>query len=288
MATVLRFEANGQIYTFTNVQTVLDNFRDLVSRIVRLPGSDGGFNEYGSRRPASAIGTVQVSFIIRSATKAGMEDLRDDAKEMADWGEGALFKQPSDSSDDERFCTATIDAINMTDRPSGHTEFQQPGQATFSVPHPYWLTKGNGILWGGGALWGDAAAIWGGAAVINATGRSTSGSATNNGKATTWPNISVTIPAGQLMTSIEIQRIKNGAIIDAIRFDDSLEAADQLTIKTLKKSVTVNGVDRFTTVFDFLHPDWFRLEPGSNAIEVLLGKTTDRADVRLGYHERFR
>ncbi len=288
MATVLRFEANQQTYTFTNVQTVLDNFRDLVARIVRMPGADGGFNEYGSGRPASAIGTVQVSFIIRSNTKVGMEALRDDAKEMADWGEGALFKQPSDSSDDERFCTATINAITMTDRPANQTEFQQPGQAIFSVPHPYWLTKGNGILWGGGELWGAATAIWGGAAIINATGRSTSGSATNNGKATTWPNISVTIPAGQLMTEIEIQRIKNGAVIDAVRFTDSLEAADQLVINTLKKSVTVNGEDKFTTAFDFLRPDWFRLEPGSNTIEVLMGKTTDQADVRLGYHERFR
>lgn len=288
MATALRFEANGQTYTFTNVQTVLDNFRDLVARIVRMPGADGGFNEYGSERPASAIGTVQVSFIIRSNTKAGMEDLRDDAKEMADWGEGALFKQPSDSADDERFCTATINAITMTDRPSGQTEFQQPGQATFSVPHPYWLTKGNGILWDGDEVWDGATAIWDGAAIINATGRSTSGSATNNGKATTWPDINITIPAGELMTAIEIQRIKNGAVIDAIQFLDSLEAGDQLVINTLKKSVTVNGADRFTTAFNYLTPDWFRLEPGSNTIEILMGKTTDQADVRLGYHERFR
>ena len=288
MATAVRFEGNGSTYTFTNVQTILDNFRDLVPRVVRMPGADGGFSEYGASRPASSIGNVQVSGIIRSTTKAAMEDLRDAAKEMADWGEGVLFKQPSDSSDDERFCRCTVNAIVMTDHPAQQTEFQQPFQASFSVPHPYWLTKGNGILWGGGELWGAVTAIWGGAAEITATGRSTSGSATNNGKATTWPNIAITIPAGQLCSKIQVERVKGGAVVDFVRFTDSLEAADQLVINTLKKSVTVNGADKFTNAFEYLHPDWFRLEPGSNTIEVYLGLTTDQADVRLGYHERWR
>jgi hypothetical protein len=288
MATAVRFEGNGSTYTFTNVQTVLDNFRDLVPRVSRMPGADGGFSEYGDGRPASSIGNVQVSAVIRSTTKAAMEDLRDNAKEMADWGAGVLYKQPSDSSDDERFCRCTVNAIVMTDHPASQTEFQQPYQVSFNAPHPYWLTKGNGILWGGGSLWGNAASIWGGAAVITATGRSTSGSATNNGKATTWPNISITIPTGQKCTQIQIERVKGGAVVDFVRYTDSLEASDQLVINPLKKSVTVNGADAFTTAFEYMHPDWFRLEPGSNTIEVYMGKTTDQADVRLGYHERWR
>ena len=50
-------------YTFPTTQSqIRDNFSDMVPRTVRIPGADGGFDQFGENKAQSEIGVVSVTF----------------------------------------------------------------------------------------------------------------------------------------------------------------------------------------------------------------------------------
>lgn len=280
--TIRAFIANGNTYTFpTNSgdQSFNAPFANIPARITRLPGTSGGFDEYGLGRGASDPGIVEVNIVLESDTRAGMQTLRDNLRAMAAWGKGRLIDTINSV---DRWCWARITLADIKEQRHMHTDLQQPVKLTFSVSDPYWYTIGTDILWGGGSLWGGGGK-WGGTIVAQSVTTSGTFSITNNGNADTLARVVVSNASGSTVYYPRIQRIVNGAIRDELYYNGSIATGTQLILKPQNHSATITGVNVISNL-TFKHPDWMRLLPGANSFSVtLIGAVT----VYIGYEERY-
>lgn len=280
--TLRAFIANGNTYTFptgSGDQSFTYNFSNLVPHSTRLPGADGGFDEFGFSRAPSDVGTVQVGIVLESATTAGMQALRDACKQMAAWGKGRLIDTINGV---DRWCWARINSNDITEQRHMHTDLFQPVKLTFQVSDPYWYTVGTEVLWGGGWLWGDGTK-WGGTAVAQSITTSGSFTITNNGSADTLARVVVKNTSGSTIYYPRIRRILNGAIKDELYYNGSILTGTQLTMNARAHKATISGVNVLANLA-FKHPDWMRLLPGSNSFQVsLIGVAT----VYIAYYERY-
>lgn len=285
MTKVLRFGA----YVFPDTGTDYnDNFRDLVTRTSRLPGLSGGYDELGAGRAPGEIGNVSYSLILKAATEAQMLAARDTLAKIADYGRSRLFIQPTDPDAQERFTWARVQNIQFVERYRDLPQFNLRATINWQVADPRWFTQGTEAWsWGDGTAWG--AAPWGGSATPQAcSGTQTDFTITTEGNATTEPRITVSCGAGQTCQNPTVQRLVNGVMVDQVKYEGTLVAGDELLVDCRALRVLLNGTSAYSTAFTFLHPAWFRLEPGANSIRVLLANSGDAASVTLRYFEAFR
>lgn len=280
--TITKFIANGNTYTFPTSpgdQSFNTNFANLVPHSTRLPGADGGFDEFGMSRAPADIGSVQLSVVLVAASRAAMQPLRDALKMIAAWGKGRLIDNLNGV---ERWCWARVNSIDVTENRQNNTDLFQPIKLTFQVSDPYWYTVGTEVLWGGGSLWGGGAK-WGGTAAAQSVTTSGSFTITNNGNADTLARITVSNASGSTVTAPRIQRLVNGAIKDELFYNGSILTGTQLILKPQNHTATITGVNVLSNL-TFKHPDWMRLLPGSNSFLVtLVGAVT----VYVSYYERY-
>lgn len=287
-----RFVAAGNTYDLSASDVVLetynDNFAELVTRTQRLPFAHGGFDQLGSGRSLSEIGTIRQQIHLVSETREGMQAKRDALKKMADWGAGVLYWQPTDTNQAERWTRARLNNITMSDQVHQHSDLHQPVTLTWQASDPFWYTKGNGIVWGQGAAvkWGDGTSKWGGGSGTTVTGSGTI-ALTNNGNAFTLPTVSIRPAAGKSATDPIVRRMVNGTVVDEVRWIGTLNALDYLFIDAKRLGVWLNGARAYTQQFSARNASWLRLLPGSNSIKVLFVNATDEAVVRIGYPERY-
>lgn len=278
-----------QLYSFTQSGVYLgtygDNFANLVPKTTRIFGMDGGFPEFGDDRSPSEIGTVRQALTLVSTTRAGMQAKRDALASMADWGKQKLVMTTTDGT--ERFCYGAINSITINRDEAQNTDLWQPATLYWQVFYPRWRTLGTeSKLWDEGWSWDDGT-VWGGGGGFSASGLATDQTVTNNGKTTVQPRISIICGAGQTVTQPTIQRLVNGIIVDEIVFGGTLVAGDTLEINCRAWSVEKNNVDAYTSSFDFLHPSWFRLAPGSNTIRVRQFNISGAATIQFAYYEEY-
>jgi hypothetical protein len=279
---IQRFVAGGNTYTFPEtIQDLRDNFKNVVPRTTRLPGADGGFPTDGAGKRASEIGNISFSFYLRAYTRSAMEDLRDAVHAMTNWGLGRLYMQPSDPADPERWAWCAVNNITTSRKEHEHTNLLQRVQCSFQAPDPYWYAPGNLTVWGG--------TTWGGGEWLSDNTESVSGAIsslteTNNGNATTHPIISLL--ATDTCVNPRVERLVDGAVVDRVKFNAVLSVDDELVIDCRGKRVLLNTADAYTSAFSFLHPDWMRLLPGSNALRVVFDGDGE-ADVTIGYYARY-
>lgn len=262
-----RFEAGGNTYTFPDtLQDYSDNFGDTVPRTTRLPGLDGGFDELGISPAPGEIGTVRQRFVLVAASRAGMDTLRDNVKKLKGWPKGRLYMRPTNyPTDGERYAVARIDSIQMPKREQMHTDLWQEVTVIWQVSSPIWLASGDLS-----------------AAFVEASGEVTNVNGDITPLVSTAPSLAIiTIQpgTGQSCENPQVQRIVDSEVVDEVSYTGTLVEDDLLIIDAGAKSVTLNGADAYTSSFDFLHHDWFRLLPGDNAIRVVFENAGDAAHV---------
>jgi hypothetical protein len=282
---IVRFGIGSRVYTFPgHEQKLSTNFAEIVPSVKRLPGMDGGYDAYGLSRAPAAVGKVQLSFTLVSATRTGMDTLRDALKIMRGWGVLPLYLQPTNPASAERWCWARVIDISMPEDRGRHSDLWQKVQITWQVSDPAWLTAGNS-----NALWGDfnwGSGTWGGGSGTTITGSGTI-TLTNNGNLPTPVDIAIRPTSGNVATDPIIRRIVGGAAVDQLSWTGTLTAADTLNIRASSQSVYLNAVDAYDSRFSALTTDWLLAEPGSNTIQIILTNPTDVVSASLRYLERY-
>lgn len=287
MNVLKRFVRGGRTYTFPldSQVSMTDNFGELVTRTGRLPGADGGFDELGDERGLQEIGNVSAEFWLHFTGKTDATNQRDAFLEMADFGVGRLYMQPTDAGDSERFVWARVNNINIPFNVQEVPHKRLRAQISFQCSDPGWLGAGNQTLWGGGSTWAGGAK-WGGTPTA-VSGLSTTLTWTNNGNTYIQPKIALHPDVGDTCTDPIIRRVVDGAVVDEVRYIGTLTNADQLVINCRKMSVRLNGVALYTNQFSFKSASWLKLLPGANSIQIKLASAGDAVDVMAQWYDKW-
>ncbi len=284
----VKFGLSSPSYVFPEFQNSFrTNFANLVPPTLRLPGLSGGFDELGDSPAPAEIGNIALSFTLVADSRSEMEVKRDQVRQMAAWGVQDLFVQPSDTLLAQRWCRARVNNISMPEDPSGNTDLHQPVSVNFQAADPRWLSTGteswrwgDGTKWGSGAKWGGLGTVPG----IIGTGTLT---ASNVGNAISRPRILVRCGVGEGVTNVTVERILGGLVVDRVFWPGVLIAGDSLLIDCRRWEVRKNGVEVYSSAFDFLHPDWMRLMPGGNQLRVSFLYPTDVAGVVVRAYDAY-
>lgn len=292
MGSIVRFQSNatGEIYTFpTTQETFSTNFRDALNRTSRIPGADGAMSEIGDGRPPSAVGRIQLTVVLVARTRPEMQALRDAIGEIRDWGMGRLFFQPEDTAQGERWAWCVVNNISMQEQFHLHTDLWQRVQLDFQAVDPFWYRATGMSTWGAGSSvkWNTTSTRWGGGTPTAISGVNTTLTLTNNGNAYTLPQFSLYCAAGQTITNPIIRREKNGNVVDEVRFAGTLVAGDTLYIDCWQQRIYLNSIPAYDARFTFRHAKWFRLDPGSNTIRVLLANSGDAFGLNSKFYHRY-
>lgn len=266
-----------------------DNFKNVVTQTVRMPGADGGFDPYGTGRSPHEIGSIQSQFWIFFDNFTDATEQIDAISALADWGLQRLVMQPTDPTAAERWCWARANAIatneNVGELP--HQRRQIP--LTFSVPDPRWFS-----LVSTGSEWETAeweSADWGEAEqTINASGITTDTAISYSGNAPTEVRVQIQTSAMQTAYYPKVQRLQNGVIVEEVRWDAELGSSQLLDIHPARSRVRLNYVSVFSNpAFDWLTFDWLTLQPYTdNVIRVRFEDASSAATVRLYYDNAYR
>lgn len=291
MDSLLRFGAGSELYTFDTTKQISlrDNFRDVVTRTSRLPGLPGGFDEYGSGPAPTEIGNVQAVFWLEADTLQAMESAKRSVNAMAAFGLKRLYKQPLDTTQDERYCEARISSIDYTESAKDVPHRRLRVQVNFQVANPVWLTLGTeSWAWGDGTAWGSGA-LWGGSPVSHAAvGADNTFSLTPGGNTITYPRITIEIPAAKSATNIRVQRRRQGAVLDEVRYSGTLSAGQTLEINCRAYSLRLDNASWYGAAFTYQTAAWMRLVGGiANDIRVLMDNAADEATIRWRYYEAY-
>lgn len=284
---ITRFGISSRVYTFQNVEASVPHFGGLTTQVTRLPGISGGYNEFGAGRLPGTTGDIPVTFYLLAPHRTELTALQDAVMAMEDWGTQPLYMQPEDPSLTERFTWAYVSGIEMGESAKEGTEYLQAVTMHFQVADPYWYTAGNcaGLLIGVDFLLGTS--YFGGTPALAASGNLTTTTLTPTGNQWTHCLMSISPGGGQSVTNPMIRRIRNGDIADQVSYTGTLVAGDNLTIDPRSGKVTLNGADARAS-FDALNPDWMRLLPEANTINVIFANTSDAASVELRYLDRWK
>jgi len=284
---ITRFGISGRVYNFQYVESASPHFGGLNTQVTRLPGISGGYDEYGSGRTPGTTGDVAVTFNLLAPHRTELTALQDAVMAMQDWGTLPLYMQPEDLSQSERFTWARVNNIDMSESSKDGTEYLQPVTVHFQVADPFWYGPGNAA----GALIGVdfkiGVSYFASPSPVAASGNLTTTTLTPTGNMWTHCLISLTQGVGQSVTNPVIRRIRNGDIADQVSYTGTLVAGDNLTIDPRSRSVTLNGADARAS-FDSLNPDWMRLLPEANAIQIIFANAGDASSVELLYLDRWK
>jgi len=276
---------SSQAYGFPLTQcSYLDNFGDLVTKTNRMAFANGGFDELGTGRGLSEIGSVQAEFWLHYDSYEDATDKLDAFRQMNDWGVQRLFMQPIDQAATERWCLARVNDISNGMNVQNMPHKRQRIKVTFQVADPFWYTYGNQALWDSTYQW-ESEITWDGTGFTTVTG-SGSLSITNNGNAFTLGRFVAQVTGAQTFHSLTVRRLVNSGVVDEMVLQMELVQNDVIEFNPRQQWVLVNGYDQFAN-FEFRHPDWLRLLPGVNTIQVILDESTAAVSTAVRYYERY-
>lgn len=283
MTKVLRFGS----YSFPDTGVEFgDNFRDMVARTSRLPGMDGGYDEYGTSRAAAEIGDVRFSMILKADTAEAMQMAREALAQIVHLGKQRLWVETYDGA--QRFTWARVNSIQISERYKEFPALNQRVTINWQVSDPRWFQLGTEAWsWGDGTAWGAAA--WGGEAAATAcSGTQTDFTVSTAGNAETEARITIACGAAQTCENPTVQRLVGGVVVDEVSWTGILGNNETLEINARSLSVKKNGTDAYGTAFAFEHPAWFRILPGTNSIRVIFDNAGDAADVKVRFYNAYR
>jgi hypothetical protein len=237
-------------YTIPQLQQFSHNFGDVVPRITKTPGADGGYDAYGDEPAARETGNVQVSFVLIGTDAADMKTKRDAVYKLYSKGVKQL-KWTAGASGTEQFCYARVNNIRMNIRPSGNTDYWQSVTINFQVRDPRWLRTDSTVNQA-------------------CSGASTTFTVNNAGTGFAVPKITVACGAAQSVTTVTVQRLDGATILDQVKYDAAIGNSESLVIDVNDLSVELDSVDAYSSDFSFYYGRWFLLAPGDNSIKVIL------------------
>lgn len=253
------------------------SFGDVVTRTGRLPGLDGGFDEYGTGQAPGEVGNITMSFTLIASDREDMQELRDEVLALKRKGKKELRWKPPGFTK-FRFCHARINNIRMSQNPAGHTDLHQSVSINFQVSDPCWYSYPFEVWYLDGSVLLDGSrnlAGWGEDFTLELNS-SESTVLEVDGTADTFPVIWVVPSIEGEYPAFDLRRFdENGALQDEVKITRAL-ADDYLEINCRKYSVTWRTRD---VGFDLWHKDWipyiipkraefFRLVPGNNYLKI--------------------
>jgi hypothetical protein len=284
MTQILYFRAKGNQYTFPIYQEALTtNFTQVLQRMQRAVGMDGGVDQEQDRPYRKEIGSISLDFNLRAYLRDGMDDLRRDVKRMERWGRGTLWMKPAHATRPARFCVCKVANIGMNEQLHKHTDLIQPVRINFSAEDPRWYSR-SGWEWGDGTLWGEN--NWAAPQLSTTGGDGDTWTLTNNGDTDT--PIHLTLTATGTSSNIRIARIENGREVDGFFWRSSLAAGDKLIINGWDLSITqftsTGLVSAYHLTDVIAGTGYLRLEPGANTLQ-LNGTLAAPAAIRVGFYD---
>lgn len=273
-------------YTFPDTgRAASRNFADIVPQSVRLPGLDGGFDEFGREAAPSEIGNIRADLIIDEPNPIAMQRERDALNGLARLGVQRLYLDMLDGS--VRWTWARVNSIQMSDTYSRMTRAVLPVSINFQVVAPrLWTDAAGDAVWGAGATWGGGLRWGGGVGVAQlCSGASTSISAANNGNAIAYPTIYISTGTGQTTQNPTLLRTDGlgGAVVESIAIVGTFGAHTTIKIDVARKLAYRQGADAYSLLVARTG-DWLTLPPGGNAL-VLAQQAGNDCTVRLRYQD---
>ncbi len=274
---LVSFGSGATLYTFPGTQTQLrDNFYDMVPRTVRLPGADGGFDQFGSQRAPKEIGNLSVSFDMTSESRETMDTLRDQVRAMANWGVQKIIKNFGVNG--QRWCYGRVNSIQMVEQPNQQTALKQPVTIDFQVSDPYWHKDGT---------WGTGTSLPGNTLVMNNVTTLTQ----NINQPGTFPafaKIVIQKVSGANITQLLIERLSGATVLDYIQFIPAVAITVPNTITVDATTYTVTGpLSNYYRYMSWGKASWFRMLPGANTIKVTATGNTGFLFVGIETYERY-
>lgn len=247
-------------YEFPARWTQFDtNFGDAVPRTVRLPGMDGGYDEFGDDPAPTEIGNVKFRLRVSqpgmdlTSQGTAMQALRDALRGLAAQGRQVLVIEPSGGTA-QRWTMARINSVQASERLPAETDRIQDFVFDFQVSDPRWYS--------------DNAA----SGTVEACGAgTTSFTRSNGGNALTVPVITVVAGTAALASGVTVRRVSGGTVLDRAQYAGTVAAGGTLVIDCRALSVTLAGSAAYGTAFSYDHPAWLRIPPGDNDYQVVLG-----------------
>lgn len=297
MPRIVRFgNASPKLYTFPDtLQNLSTNFGNLVPITNRMPGMTGGFDEYGDDPAPGEIGNVKLTYKLITASRDLMTAQRDTVNQMLDWGVQWLYMQPTDPGLPERRTRARINNISMPQDLAHNSDLWQEVSIDFQSSYPRWYGPGTEApTWGDNTvLWAGSGIKWGGSlSPTTITGGVTSRiTVTNNGKMVTRPRITFVYSSGTATPVFSVQRYVGGVQVDnlSLVLGSGLGSGESLEFNARAYSALryTAGIatNVYSTLFNNTHPDWFRLDPGANTVDLFCGSGT--YDVYIRYYEEY-
>lgn len=229
------------------------NFADAVPRTTRLPGLDGGYDEFGDDPAPSEIGRVNARLRLNAASGSAMQTTRDELRGLAAIGRGSLVMQPSGGTVfAQRWAWARINSVQVVEKMHAVTDRVQDISIDWQVSDSRWYSEPV-------ATPGD----------VECAGTATDFQVSPGGNAAAAPVITVTA-VGALPDGFTVQRLVEDVVYDEIEYGDALIDEDVVVMDCRALSVTKNDVAAYGTAFSTLHPAWMRLQPGDNDLRVVL------------------
>jgi hypothetical protein len=169
MVRLLKYTGRWGSYTFPPQSSGSDNFLEVIANTQRIPGVDGGYDAFGTRRSNQAIGNINAEWWLQNGS---MTTLRDTVGAIAGWGKQRLFTDVWDNTrQDKRWTWARINNLRAPENVKTLPHQQQKVTASFQVNEPGW--KGGQKLiymdeghimddgwYADGALYLDEGHIW--------------------------------------------------------------------------------------------------------------------------------
>ena len=280
--TITKFVTQYGTYQFPTSpgdQNFTTDFKKMKTKVTKGIGTNGGVDEYGMGASPYDGESIQFSVYLNSNnSRSAMQALRDSLNTMCAWGVGRLVDNINGV---ERWCYARIGLDDIKEDRAKHTDLFQKVNLTFQTSDPFWNTAGTeGVLWGA-STWGGT--TWDGTAsptTITTTGTIT---VTNNGSAFTQPRLVLWNNSGSTISNPTIQRVIAGSTVDLLAYTGSIADGQQLELNPRKHTALLDGTNVISAV-SFTHPDWLRLLPGSNTLQV---DVTGVVKVYVHQYERY-
>lgn len=260
------------LFTFPGTQSqVRDNFSDVVPRTVRVPGANGGFDQFGLDPAPTEIGNVAVTFDIEVADPDLMQAERDEIRAMAAWGVQKLIKQCGDEG--ERYCWARVNSIGMTESPAGtqgsiSTNILLRVTINYQVAEPGWF---DDTYW-------DTPTSLAAPRTID-TGEPTATEVTIGGLFPVFPQFDFTAASGNF-TDVGIAIYQGSYTVGDLTgchfyMQDMTGTKPSVRIECANMRVTIGADDAFGEVDYYTNANFFALPPGTYYVKTYgVGVTT--------------
>jgi hypothetical protein len=271
MDELLRFGYGDYSYIFerSNQISLQGDFGDAQPKSADVLGMTGGAYLYGFDRQPNGAGNVQGYFWLHASSPNEMAGLRDDVKQMLDWGSKHLIKRLQ--SGVQVWTWAVVTNIQMAQSVQNVPHRRQQVQVNFHCPNARWFGHD------GAALYDSATSIFlNGLPAFTpkidqvSVGDDDTVQITNLGNATAGTYIRWEAPTGVTITNPTITRLNEyGQTADSIQYTDTINEEGVVDIDGRRHKLFEN--DTVTPSYDkltVLHGGWLEIPPGTWTLTI--------------------